>query len=161
MAKTAQISKEKRQPIITLRHEGHSIWNISITLKKVSSSAIAVVRQVLTRHHQQQRRLWAQTLRCWTRQDWQEVIFTDELRFCLTRGADRIRIYHEGMSVKGSGLGRCVTASSDWDCCHYRQSQSCASQGRHPPPSCGTLPAGSFWHDPPAWQCHQQYSAIL
>jgi transposase len=52
-----------------------------------------VVRQVLTRHHVQQRRLWAQTHRCWTRQDWQKVLFTDELRFCLTRGDGRICIY--------------------------------------------------------------------
>ena len=52
-----------------------------------------VVRQVLTRHHRQQRRLWAQTHRRWTRQDWQKVLFTDESRFCLTRGDGRIRIY--------------------------------------------------------------------
>uniref|UniRef100_A0A8K9WZ05 Transposase Tc1-like domain-containing protein n=1 Tax=Oncorhynchus mykiss TaxID=8022 RepID=A0A8K9WZ05_ONCMY len=32
-----------------------------------------VVRQVLTRHHRQQRRLWAQTHHHWTRQDWQKV----------------------------------------------------------------------------------------
>jgi hypothetical protein len=32
MARTAQISKEKRQSIITLRHEGQSIQNVSITL---------------------------------------------------------------------------------------------------------------------------------
>ena len=63
-----------------------------------------VVRQVLTRHHPQQRRLWAQTCNHWTRQDWQKVLFTHKSRFCLT--------------------------------------------------SCGTLPAGSSWHDPPAWQCH-------
>ena len=25
----------------------------------------------------------------WTRQDWQKVLFTDELRFCLTRGDGR------------------------------------------------------------------------
>ena len=31
-----------------------------------------VVRQVLTRHHRQQRCLWAQTHRRWTRQDWQK-----------------------------------------------------------------------------------------
>jgi hypothetical protein len=31
-----------------------------------------VVRQDLTRHHRQQRRLWAQTHCCWTRQDWQK-----------------------------------------------------------------------------------------
>jgi hypothetical protein len=38
MARTAQISKEKQQSIITSRHEGQSIWNISL---KVSSSAVA------------------------------------------------------------------------------------------------------------------------
>ena len=54
-----------------------------------------VVRQVLTRHHRQQRRLWAQTHRRWTRQDWQKVLFTDESRFCLTRGDGRIRVYHQ------------------------------------------------------------------
>ena len=38
MARTAQISKEKRQSIITLKHESESMWKISRTLK-VSSSA--------------------------------------------------------------------------------------------------------------------------
>ena len=41
-----------------------------------------VVRQVLTRHHRQQRRLWAQTHRRWNRQDWQKVLFTDKSQFC-------------------------------------------------------------------------------
>ena len=40
MARTAQISKEKRQSIITLRHEGQSIRKISRTFK-VSSSVVA------------------------------------------------------------------------------------------------------------------------
>ena len=39
MAITAQIIKEKRQSIITLRHEGQSMRKISRTLK-VSSSAV-------------------------------------------------------------------------------------------------------------------------
>uniref|UniRef100_A0A673XGQ2 Tc1-like transposase DDE domain-containing protein n=1 Tax=Salmo trutta TaxID=8032 RepID=A0A673XGQ2_SALTR len=52
-----------------------------------------VVRQVLTRHHRQQRCLWEQTHRCWNRQDWQKVLFTDESQFCLTRGDGRIRVY--------------------------------------------------------------------
>jgi hypothetical protein len=54
-----------------------------------------VVRQVLTRHHRQ-RRLCAQTHRHWTSQDsqdWKRVLFTDELRFCLTRGDGRICVY--------------------------------------------------------------------
>uniref|UniRef100_A0A673ZCS1 Tc1-like transposase DDE domain-containing protein n=1 Tax=Salmo trutta TaxID=8032 RepID=A0A673ZCS1_SALTR len=52
-----------------------------------------VVRQVLTRHHWQQRCLWAHTHRRWTRQDWQKVLFTDESRFCLTRGDGWICVY--------------------------------------------------------------------
>ena len=43
-----------------------------------------VVKQVLTRHHRQQRHLWAQIHRCRTRQDWQKVLFTDESRFWLS-----------------------------------------------------------------------------
>ena len=54
-----------------------------------------VVRQVLTRHHWQQRHLWAQTHRRWTRQDWQKVLFTDESRFCLNRGDGQIRVFHQ------------------------------------------------------------------
>ncbi|CDR18020.1 unnamed protein product, partial [Oncorhynchus mykiss] len=41
----------------------------------------------------QQCHLWAQTHRRWTRQDWQKALFTDELRFCLTRGDGRICVY--------------------------------------------------------------------
>ena len=52
-----------------------------------------VVRQVLTRHHRQQRCLRAQTHRRWTRQDWQKVLFTDESLFCLTRGDGLICVY--------------------------------------------------------------------
>jgi transposase len=40
MARTAQISKEKKQSIITLRHEGQSVQKISRTLT-VSLSAVA------------------------------------------------------------------------------------------------------------------------
>jgi transposase len=40
MTRTAQISKEKRQSVITLRHEGQLMGNISKTFK-VSSRAVA------------------------------------------------------------------------------------------------------------------------
>jgi transposase-like protein len=40
MARTAQITKKKQQSIITLRHEGQSIWKMSRTLN-ISSSAVA------------------------------------------------------------------------------------------------------------------------
>ena len=60
---------------------------------RLTEACRPVVRQVLNKHHRQQRRLWAQTHRRWTRQDWQKVLFTDESRFCLTRGDGRIRVY--------------------------------------------------------------------
>ena len=65
-----------------------------------------VVRQVLTRHHRQQRRLWAQTHRRWTRQDWQKVLVTDESRFCLTKGDGRIRIYWNDRYTEACTLER-------------------------------------------------------
>jgi transposase len=57
MARTAQISKEKRQFIITLRCEGQSIRNISVTLK-VSSSAVtkAIKRYDETGSHEDRHR---------------------------------------------------------------------------------------------------------
>ena len=48
LARTAQIRKEKQQSIITLRHEGQSIWSISITFT-VSSSAVNVSSQKTSR----------------------------------------------------------------------------------------------------------------
>uniref|UniRef100_A0AAZ3PDI9 Tc1-like transposase DDE domain-containing protein n=1 Tax=Oncorhynchus tshawytscha TaxID=74940 RepID=A0AAZ3PDI9_ONCTS len=47
-----------------------------------------VVRQVLTRHHRQQRRLWAQTHHRWTRQDCTEHFFPpsrSDFRICVYR----------------------------------------------------------------------------
>jgi hypothetical protein len=41
MSRTAQISKEKMQTIITLRHEGQLIRNISRTSSAVYSSAVS------------------------------------------------------------------------------------------------------------------------
>ena len=56
-------------------------------------ACMPVVRQVLTRDHRQQRCLWAQTHRRWTRQNWQKVLFTDESQFCLTKSDGRICVY--------------------------------------------------------------------
>ena len=55
MEKTAQISKEKRQSIITLRHERQSIWKISRT-SKVSSSAETIKRYDETSSHEDRHR---------------------------------------------------------------------------------------------------------
>uniref|UniRef100_A0A8C8FFD1 Transposase Tc1-like domain-containing protein n=1 Tax=Oncorhynchus tshawytscha TaxID=74940 RepID=A0A8C8FFD1_ONCTS len=62
---------------------------------RLSEAGRPVVRQVLTIHHRKQHCQRAQTHRRWTRQDWQKVLFSDELRFCLTRGDGWIQVYHQ------------------------------------------------------------------
>ena len=50
MSRTAQISKEKRQSIITLRHEGQSIQKMSITLKvQLQKPSSAMMKLALMR----------------------------------------------------------------------------------------------------------------
>ena len=115
-----------------------------------------VVRQVLTRHHRQQRHLWAQTHRRWTRQVWRKVLFTDESRFCLTRGDGRIVFIIEGMSVTPrpvlwNGINLEVKGPS-WsgEVCHSiiglsllsLQAISTLCITGKTSSSCGTLPAG-------------------
>ena len=58
MARTAKISKEKLQSIITLRHEGQSMRKISRTLK-VSLSAVAktIKRYDETGSHDKERKI--------------------------------------------------------------------------------------------------------
>ena len=56
------------------------------------SACRPVVMEVLIRHHRQ-RCLWAQSHRRWTRQNWQKVLFTDDLWFCFTSGDGRFHVY--------------------------------------------------------------------
>lgn len=51
------------------------------------------VGPVLTRQHKQARLAWSQEHLRWTRQQWKNVLFTDESRFALTTGDGRIRVY--------------------------------------------------------------------
>ena len=88
MATTARVTPGTHNPSISAQTVRNRLREAGLRTCR------PVVRQVLTRHHRQQRRLWAQTHRCWTRQDWQKVFFTDESRFCLTRGDGRIHVYH-------------------------------------------------------------------
>uniref|UniRef100_A0AAZ3Q905 Transposase Tc1-like domain-containing protein n=1 Tax=Oncorhynchus tshawytscha TaxID=74940 RepID=A0AAZ3Q905_ONCTS len=89
MATTARVTPGTHNPSI-------SAQTVRNRLREAGLRAFRpVVRQVLTRHHRQQRRLWAQSPRRWTRQDCQKVLFTDESRFCLTRGDGRICFYRQ------------------------------------------------------------------
>ena len=61
---------------VTPGTHNHSISAQTVRNKMREAVLIAywhVVRQVLIRHHRQQRRLWAQTHCHWTRQHWQNV----------------------------------------------------------------------------------------
>uniref|UniRef100_A0AAZ3PRX3 Insertion element IS150 protein InsJ-like helix-turn-helix domain-containing protein n=1 Tax=Oncorhynchus tshawytscha TaxID=74940 RepID=A0AAZ3PRX3_ONCTS len=61
---TARVTPGKHNPSIS----AHTVRN---RLREAGLRACwSFVRQVLTRHHQQQSRLWEQTHRRWTRQDW-------------------------------------------------------------------------------------------
>uniref|UniRef100_A0AAZ3SNJ1 Transposase Tc1-like domain-containing protein n=1 Tax=Oncorhynchus tshawytscha TaxID=74940 RepID=A0AAZ3SNJ1_ONCTS len=87
MATTAQVTPGTHNPSI-------SAQTVRNRLREAGLRACRpVVRQVLINHHRQQCRLCAQTHCRWTRQDWQKVLFTDESRFCLTRGDGMICVY--------------------------------------------------------------------
>ncbi|CDQ82965.1 unnamed protein product [Oncorhynchus mykiss] len=90
--------------------------------------------------------------------DWQKVLFTDESLFCLTRCDGRTRVYSRGneryteactLEWDRFGGGGSVMVWGGVSQHHRTElvviagNQRCALQGRHPPPSCGTLPAGS------------------
>ena len=48
---------------------------------------------LLTPRHRQQRLAWARTHLQWTRQRWQEVLFSDESCFCISNADGRIRVW--------------------------------------------------------------------
>ena len=48
---------------------------------------------LLTPQHRQQRLAWARTYLQWTRQRWQEVLFSDESHFCISNADGRIRVW--------------------------------------------------------------------
>ena len=48
---------------------------------------------LLTPRHHQQRLAWARTHLQWTRQRWQEVLFSDESCFCISNADGRIRVW--------------------------------------------------------------------
>ena len=135
--KTAQVTPGTHNPSISAQTVYNRLREAGLRVCRT------VVRKVLTRHHRQQRRLWSQTHRRWTRQDWQKCSSLTS----RTRGDGRIRVYRrrnerytEACTLEREQFG---DGGLDCACCHCRQSQRCALQGRHPPPSCRTLPAGS------------------
>uniref|UniRef100_A0AAZ3Q7W6 Transposase Tc1-like domain-containing protein n=1 Tax=Oncorhynchus tshawytscha TaxID=74940 RepID=A0AAZ3Q7W6_ONCTS len=86
MATTARVTPGTHNPSI-------SAQTVRNRLREAGLRACRpVVRQVLTRHHRQQRHLWAQTHRRWTGR---KCSLLNESRFCLTRGDGWIRVYRQ------------------------------------------------------------------
>uniref|UniRef100_A0A4W5JXM8 Transposase Tc1-like domain-containing protein n=1 Tax=Hucho hucho TaxID=62062 RepID=A0A4W5JXM8_9TELE len=85
---TADRPRSGRPRVTTTAQDWMATTTARVTpgMHNPSISAQTVHNRLRDRHHRQQCRLWAQTHRRWTRQDWQKVLFTDESRFCLTRG---------------------------------------------------------------------------
>ena len=81
---------------------------------------------------------------------------------CLTRGDGRSRVYHrrnerdtEACTTERDQFGGGVPVMVWGGVSQHHRTElvviagnfNTELQGRHPPPSCGTLPAGSSWHD--------------
>uniref|UniRef100_A0AAZ3PI57 Transposase Tc1-like domain-containing protein n=1 Tax=Oncorhynchus tshawytscha TaxID=74940 RepID=A0AAZ3PI57_ONCTS len=157
MATTAQVTPGTHNPSISAQTVRNRLREVGLR------DCRPVVRQFLTRHHRQQRRLWAQTLRRWTRQDWQKVLFTDESRFCLTMGDGRICVYRrrneryaEACTLEQDRFGGGGSVMVWGGVSQHHRTElvviavnlNTALQGRHPPPSCGTLhPDMTLQHD--------------
>uniref|UniRef100_A0AAZ3RCC2 Tc1-like transposase DDE domain-containing protein n=1 Tax=Oncorhynchus tshawytscha TaxID=74940 RepID=A0AAZ3RCC2_ONCTS len=97
MVTTARVTPGTHNPSISAQTVCNRLRGTGLRARR------PVVRQILTRHHRQQHHLWAQTHRCWTRQDWQKVVFAGESLFGLTRDGEFIV---EGMSTEACTLER-------------------------------------------------------
>lgn len=65
--------------------------------------------QILTAEHRRWRLKWAPTVRRWQCRDWQSVVITDDIRFCLYRADGRQSVFRrrgEPMEVVPFGGGR-------------------------------------------------------
>ena len=71
MGTTARVTPGTHNPSISAQTVCNRLRETGLRARR------PVVRQILTRHHWQQRHQRTQTHRHWTRQDWQKVLFTD------------------------------------------------------------------------------------
>ncbi|UYV75812.1 hypothetical protein LAZ67_13001425 [Cordylochernes scorpioides] len=82
----------------------------AVTDRSVTSQTVAhrvacpqdVLRLPLTQNHRCLRRQWSDERRMWTA-EWNEIVFTDESRFCLQHHGGRIRVWrHRGERILNS-----------------------------------------------------------
>ncbi|KFM68263.1 Transposable element Tcb1 transposase, partial [Stegodyphus mimosarum] len=99
-------SRTIAQYIQSVTHHPVSARTIQRHLRQSSPSARRpLLRLPLTLNHRRLRRQWCGERRMWTA-EWNEIVFTDESRFCLQHHDDRIRVWrHRGERM----LNSCVT----------------------------------------------------
>jgi hypothetical protein len=76
----------------------HNPWISSATVRRrLCENGLHARRPfrgpLITPRHRQQRLAWARTHLQWTRQRWQEVLFSDESCFCISNADGRIKVW--------------------------------------------------------------------
>ncbi|UYV70771.1 hypothetical protein LAZ67_8000553 [Cordylochernes scorpioides] len=88
-------SRTVAQHIKSVTHHSVSAHTIRRRLQKsVLSSRRPLLRLSFTQNHRRLRRQWCDERRMWTA-EWNEIVFTDELRFCLQYHDGRIRVWRQ------------------------------------------------------------------
>uniref|UniRef100_A0A8K9V506 Transposase Tc1-like domain-containing protein n=1 Tax=Oncorhynchus mykiss TaxID=8022 RepID=A0A8K9V506_ONCMY len=98
--RTANVARAINCKVSTVRCLRQRYREIGWTADRPRSGRPHVTTSVLTRHHWQQHRLWAQTHHRWTRQDWQKV--------CTL---ERDKLVVEGPSWSGAVCHRIIRLS--------------------------------------------------
>ncbi|UYV74262.1 hypothetical protein LAZ67_11002704 [Cordylochernes scorpioides] len=93
------------QHIQSVTHHSVSARTIRRRLQRSGLSARrTLLRLPLTQNHRRFRRQWCDERRMWTA-EWNEIVFTDESRFCLQHHDGRIRIWrHRGETILNSSV---------------------------------------------------------
>ena len=76
----------------TIGNHGRAITGQTVR-HRLREGRLECRRSILTLRHRQNRVAWAQQHLNWTWRQWRNVIFTDESRFCISRGDGRIQIW--------------------------------------------------------------------
>lgn len=93
----AALSRTIAQQIQSVTHHSVSARTIRRRLQQSGMSARRpLLRLPLTGNHRRLRRQWCDERRTWTA-EWNDIVFTNESRFCLQHHDDRIRVWrHRG-----------------------------------------------------------------
>ncbi|GFU64371.1 transposable element Tcb1 transposase [Trichonephila clavipes] len=97
-------SRTVAQHIESVTH--HSVSDRTIR-RRLQQSGLSAKRPLLglllTQNHRRLRRQWCNERRMWVA-EWNEVVFTDESRFCLQHQDGRIRVWRENAENRGERM---------------------------------------------------------